>query len=115
MEILTIDSESLTTEHLQAAGIQPDTPVEGTNPKGEFSRAILENLRTMDQGLCEVLNVEAANRLQEKHSELGAIVLECTNMAPYAHAIHTTTQLPVYSIYTLIALLQSGLIPRRFS
>ena len=63
---------------------------------------------------CEHDNVEAALRFVSAHPELGAIVLECTNMALYASAIQRATGLPVFSIYTLICWLQSGLLSRQF-
>ena len=39
---------------------------------------------------------------------LGAIVLECTNMPPYAKAIHEATGLPVYDITTLANYVMDG-------
>jgi Asp/Glu/hydantoin racemase len=35
------------------------------------------------------------------HPEVGAIVLECTNMPPYARAVQQATGLPVFDIVTL--------------
>ena len=35
--------------------------------------------------------------------EIAAIVLECTNMPPYADAVRAATGLPVHDITTLIA------------
>ena len=69
----------------------------------------------MNQTLCEKDNVQAAMQLLDAHPNIAALVLECTNMAPYANAIHTATGLPVYSIYTLMLWFQAGLAPRSFS
>ena len=59
-------------------------------------------------------NVAAAAGLKEAHPDLGAIVLECTNMAPYAAAIRAATGLPVFSIYNFVAWFQSALRPPSF-
>lgn len=112
--ILTIDARSLTPDHLVAAGITADVPIHGCENEQEFTRAILEDACVMDQALCEHDNIASAVELYERHPDLGAIVLECTNMAPYASAIHKATGLPVYSIYTLIRWFQSGLAPAPF-
>lgn len=40
-----------------------------------------------------------------------AIVLECTNLPPYAEAIRATTGLPVWDVTTLLRWLQLGLRP----
>ena len=36
------------------------------------------------------------------HDEIGAILLECTNMSPYAHDVQKTTNLPVFDICSLM-------------
>jgi hypothetical protein len=45
---------------------------------------------------------------------IGAIVLECTNLAPYAHDIAKATGKPVYSIVSFLNWFQSGLKPYHF-
>jgi hypothetical protein len=42
------------------------------------------------------------------------VLLECTNMVPYARALSQRLRLPVFSIYTFVTWFQSGLIPREF-
>jgi len=46
---------------------------------------------------------------------VGAIVLECTNMPPYAAALRAEVDLPVYDIYSMITWFHAGLRPRVFS
>ncbi|MCB2137956.1 MAG: aspartate/glutamate racemase family protein, partial [Rhodobacteraceae bacterium] len=59
-------------------------------------------------------NVDAARALQAAHPDLGAIVLECTNMIPYAADIRRATGLPVFSILSFVTWFQSSLQPRVF-
>ena len=113
--ILTINANALSRQHLLAAGITHDVPIKGIDASCEFHQAIMTDANTMDRTRCEQDNVQAAVRFLEEHPTLGALVLECTNMAPYSNAIYQATGLPVYSIYTLIQWFQAGLMPRRYS
>jgi len=113
--ILTISKDTLTDAHLKAANIAPDTPIGGTDINSEFTSGILDDRVNLDFEQCEQDNLLAAQRLMQQHHDIGAIVLECTNMVPYAAAIRQLTGVPVYSIYSFVSWFQSGLMPRRFS
>ena len=112
--ILTISEATLTADHLQAADVPPGTPIVGTDDGREFTRAILDDHSEMDFAACRQDLLDAAETLINKHDRIGAIVLECTNMVPYAADIRKRTGLPVYSMYSFVTWFQSGLMPRRF-
>lgn len=112
--ILTISSETLTAAHLDAAGIAQDTPVGGTGAGSHFTTQILDDAADIDFDQARSDNVAAAERLVAAHPKIGAILLECTNMVPYAADIRRATGRPVFSIYTYLLWFQSGLLPRRF-
>lgn len=112
--ILTIAGSALTEEHLVKAGVPEGTPIGSTEGGEEFTSAILGNARTLDVDRARADNVAAAVELKQRNSDLGAIVLECTNMVPYAAAIRAATGLPVFSIYEFVVWFQSGLNPRAF-
>jgi len=80
--ILTISASSLSEEHLK-----------------------------LDIDLAREDNVNAALAMQQANPNLGAIVLECTNMVPYAADIQQATGLPIYSIHSFVSWFQSGLQP----
>ncbi len=109
--VLTISASTLTSDHLIAAGVPADTPIGSTEDGQEFTRAILGNELTLDVDKARRDNIEAALALQNQNPDLGAIVLECTNMCPYAADIQRATGLPVFSIVNLIAWFQAGLNP----
>ncbi|MDQ2093191.1 aspartate/glutamate racemase family protein [Rhodalgimonas zhirmunskyi] len=111
--VLTVSAEALTKAHLAAAGISGDVPVEGLEGGQAFSRAILNDAETLDVAACREDMRVAAQALMEQ-GEIGAIVLECTNMAPYAAEIRAMTGVPVYSIVSFIEWFQAGLKPRVF-
>ncbi|MGP6087898.1 aspartate/glutamate racemase family protein [Antarctobacter jejuensis] len=114
LAVLTISSETLTTAHLDAAGIPRDTIIAGTGAGSHFTTRVLGDAAEIDFDQARADNVSAATRLVADHPEVGAILLECTNMVPYAADIRRATGRPVFSIYTYLTWFQAGLLPRRF-
>lgn len=112
--ILTISKRTLTPEHLERAGADPDTPVMGTDNGVEFSRVILGDELELDVALARDDNIAAARELVSEHEDIGAIVLECTNMTPFAADIRAATSLPVFSAYNFVCWFQAGLQPSRW-
>jgi len=112
--VLTISESSLTETHLTAARVPLDTPIGSTENGREFTRAVLDNRNTFDIEAARDDNVRAACDLVAASPEVGAIVLECTNMSPFAAEIQEATGVPVFSIITLIHWLQAGLLPKRY-
>jgi Asp/Glu/hydantoin racemase len=112
--ILTISESTLTAEHLAKAGVPEGTPVGTTEGGAHFTEAILGDALELDVAAAEADNVSAALAMQKAHADLGAIVLECTNMTPYAAAIRAATGLPVFSMVSFVNWFQSGFSPRRW-
>ena len=112
--ILTISASTRTPAHLAAASVPEDTPIGSTEGGREFTRAILGNEEELDVDAARADNVEAAQGLVAAHPEIGALVLECTNMVPYAAEIRAATGLPVFTIESFVTWFQSGLSPRRY-
>ena len=101
--ILTVDASSLAPEHLAAAGIGPEVPtaIAGFETEKEFTRVLLDDLLELDVEAARQEHVAVARRLVAAHPEVGAIVLECTNMPPYRADLQAVTGLPVFDITTL--------------
>jgi hypothetical protein len=100
--IVTADAASLTAEHLRAVGARADTPREGLALDSRFRATVLEDRSELDVEEAERATVAAAERLIARHPEVAAIVLECTNMPPYADAVRAATRLPVHDLTTLV-------------
>jgi len=114
--VLTVSKATLTPAHLAAAGVPADTPVVGTEGGREFFRVIIRGEgETLDVALAERDIIEAGQALVAAHPEVGAIVLECTNMPPYAAPLQAALGLPVYDIHSMIAWFHAGIRPRRFA
>src|SRR5210317_2123414 len=56
----------------------------------------------MDIDLARQDHLDAVEELMKAHSNIGAIVMECTNMSPFAADIRKKFQVPVFNIYTFI-------------
>ena len=89
--IVTVSKESLTPEHLAGAGVPGDTPVFGTPADGVFAGTLLNDRLRLDVEAARREVVETAVTLRRETPDLGAIVLECTNMDPYAADIRQAT------------------------
>lgn len=113
--ILTISGSTLTDAHLKAAGVPEGTPIGTTEGLREFTRVILDNELQLDVEAARQDNIDAALAMKNAHPDLGGIVLECTNMCPYAADITQATGLPVWSMATLVEWFQGGLMPRTYS
>jgi len=113
--IVTADAASLTAAHLRAVGARADTPREGLALDSRFRATLLEDRSELDVDEAERATVAAAQRLIARHAEVGAIVLECTNMPPYADAVRAATGLPVHDITTLVRARLGAATPRGVS
>jgi hypothetical protein len=114
--LVTVSGSTLTPAHLAGAGVPLDTPVVGTENGREFFRVLIKAEKDdMDIALAEQDVVGAGRDLVANNPDIGAIVLECTNMPPYAAALQAAVGLPVYDIYSMITWFHAGLRPRAFS
>ncbi len=113
--VVTVSGATLTPAHLEAVGAPVDTPVVGTEEGREFFRILVRAEREdMDLALAEADVVDAALDLVRLHPTVGAIVLECTNMPPYAASVSAATGRPVYDVFSMIRWFHAGLRPQRF-
>jgi hypothetical protein len=100
--VITIDAASLTPAHFLAVGADPATPVEGITPDSALHRSLLHNLDELDTDDACAQVLDAGRRLLGREPGLQALVLECTNLPPYAQALRQATGLPVHDIVTLL-------------
>ena len=107
--VVTYSARDLDAQALRAANAPPDTPVAGVDDQGYFARTIRHGAATLDRKRMEDDTVAAARRLVAGHADLGAIVLECANMPPYAGAVAAATGLPVFDAANLVAWFHAAL------
>ncbi len=111
--VLTVDAASLGPRHLSAAGITEDIPIviAGLEKGRAFTPVLLDNELELDVDAARREHVEVARDMIERHPGIGAIVLECANMPPYAQAIREQTGRPVFDLTTLVRMVYGSLGP----
>jgi aspartate/glutamate racemase len=114
--IITADSKSLTPEHFISVGVTEEIPllIGGMEDQKEFREAILEEKGTLDSDLIEREVVDVAKKLITKNPDIGALVLECSDLPPYAHAIQKEVNLPIFDFTTMIQYVHTALVRREF-
>lgn len=114
--ILTYDGERLGDLHLNALGIDKTRVRVYGMPSSGYLRAVIQKGEMYDHKKLESEMVESAryavDELEGQGQRCGAIVLECTQMPPFAEAIQTATGRPVYDVFTLGMWFYSGLVRR---
>lgn len=100
--VITIEAASLTRRHFEAVGADPQTPVEGIAPGSALHCTLLQDLPALDAADAEVQVLAAGRRLLARAPGLQALVLECTNLPPYAAALRRATGLPVHDVMTML-------------
>ena len=101
--VITIEAASLTGAHFEAVGADPATPVEGVTPGSALHRTLLQDLPALDEADARAQVLAAGARLLRREPGLQALVLECTNLPPYAGALRAATGLPVHDVVTMLS------------
>lgn len=101
--VMTVCKQSLTTRHLAGVGIESyPLAIVGMDDAEEFSAVFIDGKTTLDTEKCRTEMRAAARKLMDRSPDIGAIVLECTNMPPYAPDVREVTGLPVFDVVTMI-------------
>ena len=112
--IITETASLLTVGHLQAAGAPVDTPVVGCEDGSAFTPTFVEDRMEFDLAAAERDLLDACDEMAQRHPDVGAVVLETTNMVPFSRAMSERMRLPVFDIYTFVCWFHAGLVPRDF-
>ena len=80
----------------------------------EFSTGIMANTGRYDPVRVEREIVSVAERMMVANKDIGAVLLECTELSPHAVAVQNAVHMPVWDYTTLTKWVQSGCIRRPF-
>jgi hypothetical protein len=111
--IVTFDRARLTPDILAAAGAAVDTPIAGLPPDGRF-HGYIRRSDTPERDALAVEIEEVVATFLDRHSEVGALVLECANLPTFSAALARRFRLPVFDIVTLINWLRSAIAPAEY-
>ena len=121
--VITARASALSPALLASAGAPSDTPVAGMPAGGRFERLVLHEeapnaigllpgTAPNESGFGDEL-VMAGRELVRRHPEVGAIVLECTNLPPWRNRLAAELNCPVFDITTLLNWFWQGLAAAR--
>jgi hypothetical protein len=115
--IITANASSLKKAHFAAVNVTPDIPVivAGMETQPEFSSAVLEEKGTLDSDKIQAEVVSVAQRLVGENPDIGAVLLECSDLPPYAHAVQAAVQRPVFDFFTMIQYIHTSLVRTPFT
>ena len=116
--VITYDDARLSPSHLERLGIASAVHhrihIRGAPAYGYLRRLIQDGAAYSHEGI-EAELVQVFKEMAAKHGDVGAVVLECTQMPPFAEAIQRAVGpgVPIYDVYTLGCWFYSGLLRRR--
>ncbi len=115
--IICADKSKLTQEHFGAVGVAPDTPLAlaGMEEMPAFTQAVFQPDGLWDDEAIRAEVIEAAEQLVGTNGDIGSILLECSDLPPYATDVQRATGLPVFDFTTMIDYVHSSLARTRFS
>jgi hypothetical protein len=114
--LLVAKKRSLTRRHLEAIGGEHvPVCVAGMEEQPEFREVMLEGRRVeLDADLLGREVVTQAQQLARANPDMGALIIECTDLVPFAHAIQSLIDIPVFDIVTLTMMVYQSLTRRPF-
>jgi Asp/Glu/hydantoin racemase len=114
--VITANKSVLTPEHFANVGVGPEIPLAlyGMEEQEEFYSSVLLEKGTLDSDKVEAEVVGVAQQMIEEHPEVGAIVLECSDLPPYGFAVQQATGRPVFDFITMINYVHTAVVKRRY-
>lgn len=115
--VITANAACLTRQHFEGAGVPDGLPVvvAGMESRTEFREAVLEERGTLDSDKIEQEVVAVARELVAANPHIGALLLECSDLPPYASAVQQAVNLPIYDFFTMISHVHSAHVRSPFA
>jgi len=102
--VITAKKAALRNEHLEAVGITPEMPVEifGMEECPEWNKIFIAPDEDVDLEVIRSEVVSTALKAVRENPKIGAFVLECTDLPPFAEPIRAATGRPVFDFVSLV-------------
>jgi hypothetical protein len=113
--IMCADGPSLTPRILRACGVPEEIPIAimGLEDQPEFAN-ILYSRGQFDYDRLQAEVVDGARRLVARYPDIGALLLECSDMPPFAADVQRAVRLPVFDFITMIKWIHSAVAQRPY-
>jgi hypothetical protein len=115
--VLTANSKGVTPGLLAHVGFHDLDRIvlQGLEDFDHFREVILDEVGHMDPARFAAEIVEGARRLQAASPDMGAIVIECSDLPAYSAAIREATGLPVFDWASFIDYVHRAVVPRSYT
>lgn len=114
--VLVAKGSGITESILRGAGISDPgrLRIQGLDHKPHFNEVILQETGSLDEDRMRSEVVEAAVEAVEADPTIGAILLECSDLPPYARSVHEATGRPVFDWAGFIRYVHDATSPRSY-
>ncbi|MGI6870636.1 aspartate/glutamate racemase family protein [Amycolatopsis sp. 3B14] len=113
--VVTANAATLSPRHFAAVGVDEAArrrlTLIGLEHTEHFYQVMVAGRGALDTERAEAEVLAAVHDALATTSGIKALVLECTNLPPYADAIRRTTGLPVWDVTTMLSWIQSAVRP----
>ncbi|MBZ9603044.1 hypothetical protein [Phyllobacterium chamaecytisi] len=116
--IITANACSLTADVLEDAGLPANSErvvIAGLENSPCFAAAFLTASGDLDENVVERETVDAAVSLLNDRPDIGMLLLECSELPPYAAAVQQAIGIPVFDFTSMVEFVVAGLIRRPFA
>lgn len=112
--VITASKKDLKPEHFHAVGVMDMHGIEiyGMEEMPEWSKISRFPDKPLSLGKVENEVISVAAHAKQEHPDLGAILLECTDLPPFADALRKNLDLQVYDLLTMVALIYKSFSTR---
>ena len=102
--VICANSRSLGNRVLEMTGLgaEREVLIQGMQDEPVFGSSVTGDCLQLDPDVIEAEVVGVARRMQRDRPNLGAILIECSMLPPYARAVQDATGLPVFDFLTMI-------------
>ncbi|MCG8688368.1 MAG: aspartate/glutamate racemase family protein [Desulfobacterales bacterium] len=115
--IITASQMNLSEPFLEKIGIQDITglALTGLEDCPEFRSAVLDEKGSLNSSIIESEVLDTVQALLNKYEDIGAILLECSVLPPYARVVAEQTGLPVFDYMTMINFVFHAVVKKSYN
>jgi hypothetical protein len=114
--VVVANSRGVTPELLAAVGVNGDDGAfAGMESFPHFASVVLEESGKLDVDAMYDEVTQACRDLLIEHPDVGALLLECSDLPVYSHAVREATGVPVFDWVSLIDFVERTVVPKRYT